>query len=74
MHFQVPFEIAVKSVLEQLKTIAEGDYITPSTEKRQLGAIVYAGVSLPVIGVHHLLNNVSPVTFNYYCFLLKQDK
>ncbi|XP_057248037.1 tRNA ligase 1 isoform X3 [Beta vulgaris subsp. vulgaris] len=56
---QVPFEIAVKSVLEQLKTIAEGDYITPSTEKRQLGAIVYAGVSLPVIGVHHLLNNIA---------------
>ena len=56
---QVPFENAVKSVMEQLKKVAEGDYVPTSTEKRQLGAIVYAGVSLPISEIHGLLNDVS---------------
>lgn len=56
---QVPFESAVESVLEQLKTIAKGDYITPSTEKRRLGEIVFAGVSLPVTEVHRLLSDIA---------------
>ncbi|XP_021734193.1 tRNA ligase 1-like [Chenopodium quinoa] len=56
---QVPFESAVNSVLEQLKTIAKGDYITPSSEKRRLGAIVYAGVSLPVTEIGHLLSYIA---------------
>lgn len=56
---QVPFENAVKSVMEQLKKIAEGDYVPTSTEKRRLGAIVYAGVSLPITEIHGLLSDVS---------------
>ncbi|XP_021746101.1 tRNA ligase 1-like [Chenopodium quinoa] len=56
---QVPFESAVNSVLEQLKAIAKGDYITPSSEKRRLGAIVYAGVSLPVTEIRHLLSYIA---------------
>ncbi|CAO2814431.1 unnamed protein product [Amaranthus hypochondriacus] len=56
---QVPFENAVKSVMEQLKKIAEGDYVPTSTEKRRLGAIVYAGVSLPITEIHGLLSDIA---------------
>ncbi|KAA8544005.1 hypothetical protein F0562_021818 [Nyssa sinensis] len=56
---QVPFEFAVKQVLEQLKTIAKGDYKMPSTEKRKFGTIVFAAVSLPVSEIQSLLDNLS---------------
>ncbi|KAK7854665.1 trna ligase 1 [Quercus suber] len=55
---QVPFEFAVKQVLEQLKNIAKGDYSTPDTEKRKFGAIVFAAVNLPVTEIRTLLDNV----------------
>jgi hypothetical protein len=45
-------------VLEQLKKIASGDYMTPDTEKRKFGAIVFAAVDLPVTEIQSLLNNV----------------
>lgn len=72
LHLQVPFESAVNRVLEQLTTIAKGDYIAPSTEKKRLGAIVYAGVSLPIPEILSVLKDVSsfgPV--NYDCILLQ---
>ncbi|KAL2938275.1 tRNA ligase 1, partial [Bienertia sinuspersici] len=56
---QVPFGSAVNSVLEQLKTIIKGDYIAPSTEKKRLGAIVFAGVSLPIAEIRRILNDVN---------------
>lgn len=55
--FQVPFEFAVKQVLEQLRAIATGE--TPAIEKRKLGTIVFAAVSLPVTEIQSLLDNVS---------------
>ncbi|KAK9756004.1 hypothetical protein RND81_01G066300 [Saponaria officinalis] len=58
---QVPFESAVSSVVEQLKAISRGDYVPPSTEKRRLGAIVYAAVSLPVTEILHLLKEIGTI-------------
>lgn len=55
---QVPFEFAVKQVLEKLKNIAKGDYSTPDTEKRKFGAIVFAAVNLPATEIRTLLDNV----------------
>ncbi|KAJ8425984.1 hypothetical protein Cgig2_009491 [Carnegiea gigantea] len=54
---QVPFESAVNSVLEQLRAIAKGDYTAPSTEKKRLGAIVYACISLPVSKIHAIIDD-----------------
>ena len=45
--------------MEQLKIIAKGDYLTPSTEKRKFGTIAFAAVSLPVTEVQGLLTDVS---------------
>lgn len=58
-HLQVPFEFAVKQVLEQLRNIAKGDYTPPDTEKRTFGTIVFAALSIPVIDIQGVLNNVS---------------
>ncbi|XP_019448699.1 PREDICTED: uncharacterized protein LOC109351630 isoform X4 [Lupinus angustifolius] len=56
---QVPFEFAVKHVLEQLRSISKGDYSPPDTEKRKLGTIVFAAVSLPVPEILDVLNNLA---------------
>ncbi|XP_052186627.1 tRNA ligase 1 isoform X2 [Diospyros lotus] len=56
---QVPFEFAVKQVLEQLRTIVKGDYKAPSTEKRKFGNIVFAAISLPVSEIRSLLNKLA---------------
>ncbi|KAF3455044.1 hypothetical protein FNV43_RR05492 [Rhamnella rubrinervis] len=56
---QVPFDFAVKEVSEQLTKIAKGDYITPDTGKRKFGTIVYAAVSLPVMEIKGLLDNLA---------------
>lgn len=61
-HLQVPFEVAVKSVLEQLRNIAKGDYTPPDTEKRKFGTIVFAAVSLPVTEIQGVLKKVSKVS------------
>ncbi|XP_062082011.1 tRNA ligase 1 [Humulus lupulus] len=55
---QVPFDFAVKEVLEQLRKISKGEYKTPDTGKRTVGNIVYAAVSLPVTGMKSLLDNL----------------
>lgn len=56
---QVPFEFAVKQVLEQLRNIAKGDYTPPDTEKRTFGTIVFAALSIPVIDIQGVLNNLA---------------
>ncbi|KAF1897287.1 hypothetical protein Lal_00034990 [Lupinus albus] len=56
---QVPFEFAVKHVLEQLRSISKGDYSPPVTEKRKLGTIVFAAISLPVPEILDVLNNLA---------------
>ncbi|PWZ13112.1 tRNA ligase 1 [Zea mays] len=43
---QVPFDYAVKAVLEQLKAVAKGDLKTPDTGKRKFGNIMFAAVRL----------------------------
>lgn len=55
---QVPFEFAVKEVLEQLKVIARGEYAVPA-EKRKLGSIVFAAISLPVPEILGLVNDLA---------------
>lgn len=59
MYIQVPFEFAVKQVLDELKAVAKGEYSTPTTEKRKFGTIVFAAVTMPVTEIHDLLDNVS---------------
>lgn len=56
---QVPFEFAVKEVTEQLKAIARGEYAAPTSEKRKLGSIVFAAISLPVPEILGLLNDLA---------------
>ncbi|KAF3790306.1 hypothetical protein EJ110_NYTH09213 [Nymphaea thermarum] len=45
---QVPFDYAVKQVLEQLRAVVKGERTTPGTEKRKFGNIVFAAITLPV--------------------------
>ncbi|KAH7862977.1 hypothetical protein Vadar_011746 [Vaccinium darrowii] len=56
---QVPFEVAVEQVIQQLRSIVKGDYKMPSTEKRKFGNIVFAAVSLPVNEIRSLLDNLA---------------
>ncbi|XP_075635217.1 tRNA ligase 1 isoform X2 [Castanea sativa] len=70
---QVPFEFAVKQVLEQLKNIAKGDYSTPDTEKRKFGAIVFAAVNLPVTEIRTLLDNLAENNPKVNAFLKDKD-
>ncbi|KAI3687795.1 hypothetical protein L1987_81498 [Smallanthus sonchifolius] len=56
---QVPFEFAVNQVLEQLKRIMKGEYVTPISEKRKFGTIVFAAIDVPVTEVHNLLSCIS---------------
>lgn len=56
---QVPFEFAVKQVVEQLKKIMKGEYVTPVSEKRKFGTIVFAAIDVPVADIHTLLSNIS---------------
>ncbi|XP_050292566.1 tRNA ligase 1 [Quercus robur] len=70
---QVPFEFAVKQVLEQLKNIAKGDYSTPDTEKRKFGAIVFAAVNVPVTEIQTLLDNLAENNPKVNAFLKDKD-
>ncbi|KAI9076204.1 hypothetical protein K1719_041902 [Acacia pycnantha] len=56
---QVPFDVAVKEVSEQLRNIAKGDYTPPDTEKRKFGTIAFAALSLPVTEIHGVLKNIA---------------
>lgn len=69
---QVPFESAVKHVLEQLRKIAKGEYTTPIIEKRKLGTIVFAAINLPVAEISSSLNNLAQKNPKVEAFL--QDK
>lgn len=55
---QVPFEFAVKEVLEQLRKIAKGEYKTPDTGKRTFGTFVFAAVNLPVTEIKSHLHDL----------------
>ncbi|KDP44108.1 hypothetical protein JCGZ_05575 [Jatropha curcas] len=70
---QVPFETAVKQVQEQLRSIAKGEYITPITEKRKLGTIVFAAVSLPVTEISNFLNDLAQKNAKVETFLQDKD-
>ncbi|KAJ0083774.1 hypothetical protein Patl1_30766 [Pistacia atlantica] len=70
---QVPFESAVKQVLEQLRLVARGEHETLSTEKRKSGAIVFAAVSLPVTEIQSLLKNLSGKDPNIELFFKDKD-
>jgi len=58
---QVPFEFAVKQVLEQLRNVAKGDYTPPDTEKRKFGTIVFAALTVPVTEIKGALNKVMEI-------------
>ncbi|KAE9463480.1 hypothetical protein C3L33_04628, partial [Rhododendron williamsianum] len=42
---QVPFEVAVEQVVEQLRSVVKGDYKMPSTQKRKSGNIIFAALA-----------------------------
>ncbi|XBJ13281.1 hypothetical protein VPH35_017662 [Triticum aestivum] len=56
---QVPFEAAVKEVVEQLKAVAKGDIKPPDTAKRRSGNIVFAAVTLSPADVLGLVRKVA---------------
>ncbi|WVZ03730.1 hypothetical protein V8G54_024536 [Vigna mungo] len=56
---QVPFEFTVKQVLEQLRSIAKGDYTPPDTEIRKFGTIVFAALTTPVTEIKDALNKLA---------------
>ncbi|KAL9252533.1 tRNA ligase 1-like protein [Drosera capensis] len=66
---QVPFEFAAGKVLEQLKEVAKGDFSTPSAERKKLGTIFFAAVSLPVSEVQNLITNISKTNTNVQAFI-----
>ncbi|CAI9105205.1 OLC1v1004078C1 [Oldenlandia corymbosa var. corymbosa] len=65
---QVPFEYAVQQVMEQLKAVARGEYVAPIIEKRKLGAIVYAAVSLPLPEIHEAIHKLAEKDPNVHAF------
>ncbi|XP_068669369.1 tRNA ligase 1-like isoform X2 [Aristolochia californica] len=57
---QVPFDVAVAKVLEQLRAVAKGEYKAPAgTEKRESGNIVFCAVTLPVSEIEGLLDKLT---------------
>ncbi|GLJ26185.1 hypothetical protein SUGI_0502400 [Cryptomeria japonica] len=70
---QVPFEDVVKHVLEDLRAIAKGDYVVPSTEKRKLGTIVFAAVSFVADEVKSLLDKIADSDSRAKGFLKDKD-
>ncbi|KAJ8751586.1 hypothetical protein K2173_016834 [Erythroxylum novogranatense] len=70
---QVQFEFAVKQVLEQLKSIAKGEYKTPATEKRKPGTIVFAAVSLPAGEISCFLDKMAEGNPEVEAFLKDKD-
>jgi len=56
---QVPFEVAVKEVVEQLKAVAKGDTKTPDTAKRRFGNIIFAAVTLSQADILGLVRKVA---------------
>ncbi|KAM0915368.1 hypothetical protein ACQ4PT_010904 [Festuca glaucescens] len=56
---QVPFDVAVKEVVEQLKAVAKGDIKTPDTAKQRFGNIIFAAVKLSQADILGLLRKVA---------------
>ncbi|ONK75258.1 uncharacterized protein A4U43_C03F15000 [Asparagus officinalis] len=56
---QVPFDLAVKQVMQQLKEAAKGEHMTPDSGKRRFGNIVFAAVTLPVTDIKLTLSKVA---------------
>ncbi|KAL5711349.1 hypothetical protein ACHQM5_021813 [Ranunculus cassubicifolius] len=70
---QVPFDIAVKQVVDQLKTAAKGGSGTPSTEKRKFGNIVFAAITLPPTDITALLQTLGQNNPKIEGFLKNKD-
>ncbi|KAH7661897.1 tRNA ligase phosphodiesterase domain-containing protein [Dioscorea alata] len=70
---QIPFDIAVKQVIEQLKDVAKGEHKTPETEKRKFGNIVFAAVTMPVKEINCLLNEITEKEPKVKDFLRDKD-
>ncbi|KAK9168982.1 hypothetical protein Syun_001122 [Stephania yunnanensis] len=70
---QVPFDFTVKQVLEQLKTAAKGGFVTPGSEKRKFGNIVFAAVTLPVTEIRSLLDDLAQKNPKVESFLKDKD-
>lgn len=66
---QVPFDLAVKQVIEQLKDIIKGGIRTPESEKRRFGNLVYAAVTLPVLEIRLLLEKLANKESEVQAFL-----
>uniref|UniRef100_A0A0A9CLG2 RNL n=1 Tax=Arundo donax TaxID=35708 RepID=A0A0A9CLG2_ARUDO len=66
---QVPFDSAVKEVLEQLKAVAKGDIKTPDTVKRKFGNIIFAAVRLTPADILGLLRKVAEKNADVNTFL-----
>ncbi|KQJ83582.1 tRNA ligase 1 [Brachypodium distachyon] len=56
---QVPFEVAVKEVVDQLKAVAKGDTITPATAKQSFDNISFAAVTLSQADILGLVRKVA---------------
>ncbi|KAM0952110.1 putative tRNA ligase 1 [Dioscorea sansibarensis] len=70
---QIPFDIAVKQVLEQLKEVAKGENKTLETEKRKFGNIVFAAVTMPVKEIKGLLDEIAKKEPKVKDFLRDKD-
>ncbi|CAM0947539.1 unnamed protein product [Alopecurus aequalis] len=66
---QVPFEFAVKEVVEQLKAVAKGDPKTPDAAERRFGNIIYAAVTLSQADILDLVRKVAEKDTNVNNFL-----
>ncbi|XP_020676662.1 tRNA ligase 1 [Dendrobium catenatum] len=70
---QVPFDIAVKQVIEQLKDVIKGGIRTPESEKRRFGNLVFAAVTLPVLEIRTLLEKLAEKESEVQVFLKDKE-
>ncbi|KAK9124336.1 hypothetical protein Sjap_013938 [Stephania japonica] len=70
---QVPFDFMVKQVLEQLRTAAKGGFVTPGSEKRKFGNIVFAAVTLPDTEIRSFLDDLAQKNPKVESFLNDKD-
>lgn len=70
---QVPFDVAVKEVIEQLKNISKDGIRTPELEKRRFGGLVFAAVTLPVPEIRTLLEKLASKEPEVLSFLKSKE-
>ncbi|KAF9589671.1 hypothetical protein IFM89_026926 [Coptis chinensis] len=70
---QVPFDFAVKEVVEQLKAAAKGVSAAPRTRKRKIGGIIFAAVTLPVTEIITHLQSLGKKNPEVDAFLKYKD-